>query len=103
MGEASTGRYLAMRLLDGGEAFWKRAQAQLGVPEEALRQARKERAALLAAGYDEDTWSDAVVAAIYRRADEIAAQTAPATRTRAAWKGSAPWTGWSPAAAWASR
>ena len=68
-------RYLAMRLLDGGEAFWKRAQAQLGVPEEALRQARKERAALLAAGYDEDTWSDAVVAAIYRRADEIAAQT----------------------------
>ena len=67
-------RYIALRLLEGDMTFAARVRAQSGLPEAALRQARLERERLRQAGYDEDTWNDALVAAIYRRADAIAAQ-----------------------------
>ena len=76
-------RYIALRLLEGDMTFAARVRAQSGLPEAALRQARLERERLRQAGYDEDTWNDALVAAIYRRADAIAAQVvkeAPAAR-----------------------
>ena len=76
-------RYIALRLLEGDMTFAARVRAQSGLSEAALRQARLERERLRQAGYDEDTWNDALVAAIYRRADAIAAQVvkeAPAAR-----------------------
>lgn len=95
-------RYIALRLLEGDMTFAARVRAQSGLPEAALRQARLERERLRQAGYDEDTWNDALVAAIYRRADAIAAQVVKEAPRRGS-NGSAPWTAWLRAAGRAYR
>ena len=59
-------RYIALRLLEGDMTFAARVRAQSGLSEAALRQARLERERLRQAGYDEDTWNDALANGVYR-------------------------------------